>query len=252
MDVLSIIGVIAAFGLILFGMLSGSGENLAQLLNFFDAYSIAIVAGGTFAALMIMFPLKVFAELPKLLAKIFVPQKYNPKNYIEGIVEIAFDARENGILSLEEKIPDYTDGFVRRSIQLAVDATSPADLRDIMESELEFVTKRQKNGVMFFEKGAVLAPGFGMAGTLVGLINMFASHNAPESLMPGMTAALITTLYGIILANVIFLPMGNKLQKRNDEEALCKQIIIEGVVAITNGENPKQIQDKLISYVNQI
>lgn len=247
MDVLSVIGLIGAAGLLVFGMSSGS--NMVQLRNFWDAASIAITVGGTFASLMIMFPLKVFANLPKMLLKIFGPQEYNPQDYIADVVEIAYDARRNGVLFLEEKIPQYRDEFMRKGVQLIVDSAEPEDLRDIMETELGFMIERHKTGVLFFEKGAILAPGFGLLGTLAGLINMLASMENPAAITSCMAVALITTFYGTILANVVFLPMGNKLKKRSDEEVLCKQIIIEGMILIENGENPKQIQEKLLSYI---
>ena len=248
MDMLSIIGVIAAVGLMIFGM-SDSGGNLMQLINFYDVPSIAITVGGTFASLMIMFPLKVFAALPKMLIKIFKPQQFNLRDSVTEIVGIAHDARKNGLLSLEENLSDYKDEFLRKGIQLVIDSTDPESLREIMEAELGFMMERHKAGVSFFEKGATLAPGFGMLGTLVGLINMLATMDDPDNLTRGMSIALVTTFYGSVLANIIFLPMGNKLQKRSDEEVLCRQIAIEGIVAVVNRENPNQIREKLISYI---
>ncbi|MCL2775787.1 MAG: motility protein A [Oscillospiraceae bacterium] len=248
MDILSVMGLIAAAGFIIYGI-TGGGAQLSQITNFFVLSGVAITVGGTFAALMLMFPVKVFASLPKMLAKIFKPQKFNLPDYIAEVVTIAHEARKNGILSLEEKLPAYKDEFMRKGLQLAVDSTDPDTIRDIMETELGFMIERHNLGIQFFEKGAALAPGFGLLGTLVGLINMLATLDNPNNLTKGMAVALVTTFYGSLLSNVVFLPMGNKLQKRSDEEVLCKQIIIEGVVAIANGESPKQIQEKLLSYV---
>jgi chemotaxis protein MotA len=250
MDILSIVGLIAALFLMFFGM-SGDGfyiGDFATVRNFWDVPSIAITVGGTFAALMLMFPLKVFASLPKLLAKVFMPQKFNPQKYIVEIYEIAQDVRKNGLLSLDEKLGNYKDEFLRKGLQLAVDNSDQDIIRDIMETELGFMMDRHKLGTSFFEKGAGLAPGFGMIGTLVGLINMLKNMD-PDTLMNDMGIALITTFYGSILANIVFLPIGNKLQKRSDEEILCKQIVIEGVISIITGEAPNTIREKLVSYI---
>lgn len=254
MDILSIAGLIVGFGLMVFGIVFDMDSltvNMGAMRNFFDVSSIIIVVGGTFAALMLTFPLKVYASLPKLLLKVFVPQKFNPQNYILEITQIAQDVRKNGLLHIDEKISEYKDEFMRKGLQLAVDSTDPEMIRDIMETEVNFMIERHKAGTQFFEKGGALAPGFGMIGTLIGLINMLAAMDGGEAgdLMGNMAVALITTFYGSLLANLFFLPMGNKLQKRSDEEVLCKQIIIEGIISIVNGESPNTIREKLVSYI---
>jgi chemotaxis protein MotA len=246
MDIMSLIGLVAAAGLLLYGVSDGG-----SIENFISPGAAAITAGGTLAALMITFPLKTFAALPRLLARIFLPRAFNfdPRKYIADIEEIAVGAKKHGILYLDEKIPEYKDDFLRKGIQLTVDSGSPENIRDIMETDLGYMIERHKSGVRFFEKGAAYAPGFGMLGTLSGLINMLAQAQNPAGITGNMAAALITTFYGLIIANVIFLPLAGKLQKRSEEEVLCKQLVIEGLVSIANGENPKQIQQKLISYV---
>lgn len=244
MDIMSVIGILGSAALLIYGILDGG-----SIENFINSSSAAITVGGTVAALMITFPMKVFAAMPKLLLKIFLPGEYNPVKYVTDIVEISTDAKKNGMLYVEEKIPHYKDSFLCKALTLAVDSTAPEEIRHTMETELGYMIERHKSGVRFFEKGAVLAPGFGMIGTLTGLINMLMQTEDPTGITHGMASALITTFYGLIMANVIFLPMGNKLRKRSDEEVLCKQIIIEGVVSIANGETPKQIQEKLDSYI---
>jgi len=245
MDIMSITGIFAAAALLIYGMVAGGGE----LNNFFDIKSAAIVLGGTLAALMIIFPLKSFASLPKLIIKIFTPKQFDPRKYISDVVAAAYLVKKDGLLSLEDMIPEYKDVLMRKGIQLAVDSTEPEEIREILETELGYMTDRHKAGVQFFEKGAVLAPGFGMLGTLVGLINILIRADNPEGITVSMAAALITTFYGLILANIIFLPMGNKLQRISEDEVLCKKIIIEGITAIMTGESPKQIYEKLTAYV---
>ena len=246
MDIMSIIGLIGAVAAVVYGILESG-----YLGSFFDIPSISIVIGGTFASLMITFPLKVFVMLPKMLFKVFFPQKFNPQSYIADIVHIATDVRKGGLLAQEDKIDDYTDEFLKKGIQLAVDSTEADILRDIMETELMFMMDRHKQGVSFFEKGGVLAPAFGMIGTLIGLINMLTGMDSGDvtELVSSMGVALITTFYGSMLANVLFVPMANKLSQRSDEEVLCKQITIEGLISIINGENPRQIQEKLLSFI---
>ena len=246
MDIMSLIGLIASVLLICYGMADGG-----NILNFIASGAVAVTVGGAFAALMLTFPLKVFASLPKMLSKIFFSGKYNldPQHYAMVMTEVATEAKKNGVLSLDKKLPGFKNEFLRKSLQLAVDSEDPEDIREIMETELGYMIERHKDGVRFFEKGATYAPGFGMIGTLSGLINMFAQTENPVGFNSVMAAALITAFYGLVLANVIFLPMGNKLRKMSGDEVLCRQLIIEGTVAIANGEPPKQINEKLMSYI---
>ena len=252
MDLFSIIGIVGAFGFIVFGITFVSDTmsfDFGLIWSFLDPTSALLVIGPTFMSLMLMFPGKVFAALPKMLGKVFKPQKFNPQNYISEIVEIAQEVRKQGLLSIDEKIATYNDEFMRKGLQLAVDSIDPETIREIMESELGFMADRHKAGVSFFEKGAALSPAFGMVGTLVGLVNMLGDLDDPSSLTANMGVAMITTVYGCIFANVVFLPFANKLQKRSEEEVLCKQIVIEGVISIVNGDNPNAIREKLVSYI---
>ena len=252
MDLLSIIGIIGAFAFFILGIVLDTdpfGLAFGRVMDFLDGPSAALVIGPTVMCLMLMFPSKVFKALPKMIGKVFKPQKFNPQNYIAEIVEVAQEVRKQGLLSIDEKIPNYKDEFMRKGLQLAVDSIDPETIREIMESELSFMVDRHKMGVQFCERGAALAPAFGMVATLVGLINMLGDMEDPSSLMANMGMAMITTIYGCLLANAVFLPFANKLQKRSDEEVLCKQIVIEGVLSIVNGDNPKSIQEKLISYI---
>ena len=244
MDIMSVIGVIGAAALLIYAMISGG-----ELSHFFNLNSIALTVGGTFAALMVTFPLKVFAALPKLMVKIFAPHEFNPQNNIADIVEAAYIVRKGGISALEDMIPAYKDDLMRKGFALAAESADPETIRGILENEIGAMKERHKTGAQFFEKGAVLASGFGMLGTIVGLISVLSHANNPGNITSEMAAALTAAFYGLILANVIFLPMGNKLRKRSDEEVLCKQIISDGIVAIAAGENPKQIHEKLMAYI---
>lgn len=244
MDISTIFGLVAALGLVVFGIMDGG-----EISNFIDMSSVYITVGGTFATLFITTPMETIVKVPTYFLRALLPKKYDPRPYIKQIVEIAFDARKNGLLSLESKIEEYKDPFLKKGVLLVVDSTDPEMIRDIMETELTFMLERHQKAITFFEKGAAFGPGFGMIGTLVGLINMLTDLSDADNLASGMGTALITTLYGSMLANVFFSPMAGKLKQQSNAERLCRQIIIEGVLAIQGGKNPKQIQEKLVSFL---
>lgn len=221
----------------------------ASLINFWDLPSVFIVLGGTTAALMISFPISQFAKVPKHLGIIFSPRKYNPEFYIEKIVECAKKARINGLLALEEDINQLTDPFLKSSLMMIVDSVDPEKLDQQLEAALENLDERHEQDCSFYERGAALAPAFGMVGTLIGLINMLKDLSDFESVGPNMSVALVTTFYGTLLSNVIFTPLSNKLRMRHEEEYLCMKIVCEGVKAIQAGENPNFIQDRLLKML---
>lgn len=251
MDFLSFLGLIVGFGCIIISILMGETPDgafelvPAQLQGFFDLPSIMIVFGGTIAALMVSFPLKAFAKIPKHLKIIFFPKKYNPQQYIEQIVYLAKEARINGLLALEDKLSETKDKFLKNSILLVVDSIEPEKVRSLLNRELEYLEERHVQDTAFYYKGSEYAPAFGMIGTLIGLINLLANLEDTATLTKNMAVALVTTFYGVILANLIFKPIANKLKARHEEEYLCKMIISEGVQAIQDGDNPNFIQEKL-------
>lgn len=216
-----------------------------KLGNFIDPPSIAITIGGTIAALMVAFPMGAFAKIPKHLKIAIFPNVYNPQVYIEQIVEFAKEARMKGLLSLEDKLSETEDPFLKSSLMLVVDSVEPEKVHSLLEAELDHLDDRHANDRAFYDKGGAFAPGFGMIGTLIGLVNMLGDLSDVSTLGPNMAVALLTTLYGSLLANLFFSPISNKLKTRHDEEYLCKVLICEGVEAIQAGENPKFISEKL-------
>ncbi|MPM83705.1 Chemotaxis protein PomA [bioreactor metagenome] len=174
--------------------------------------------------------------------------------YIEQLQELAVIARKNGLLALEDKANETKDPFFKEGLMLIVDATTPGKVKEILENDLDYIEERHNEMVEFYEKGAGFAPGFGMIGTLIGLVNMLMSmdpNGGSSELSYNMGVALVTTFYGSLLANVIFLPIAKKLQTRSDEELLCKRIIIDGILSIQAGENPAFLKESLISYLPQ-
>lgn len=252
MDIMSLLGWILAIGLMIFGIIFDTDTNqilIANLGNFFNIPSIAITVGGTFAALMVSFPLKTFAQIPKHLKIVLFPKKYDPRKYITELVEFAKEARVNGLLALEDKLNNTKDEFLKNSLMLVVDSVDPEKVKTLLETELDYLDDRHAQAREFYEKGAAFGPAMGMLGTLIGLVNMLQKMSDPDALGPQMAVALITTFYGSLLANVLFTPVANKLKVRHEEEYLCKMIISEGVQAIQAGENPRFIEEKLVQLL---
>lgn len=230
MDVLSILGFILAVGLVMFGM-TFDQESMRivyhNLKAFLDIPSMAITIGGTLGVMMISFPAGAFKKIGSHLKIIVKPYQYSPTDSVDQIVNLATEARMKGLLSLEDKLNEIDEPFLHNSLMLVVDSVDSEKVRKAMETELEQLDERHALDRRFYEKAASFAPAFGMI------------------LAKGMAVALITTLYGSLLANVVCLPMASKLKARHDEEFLCKQLVMEGVLAIQEGENPKFIEEKL-------
>lgn len=219
--------------------------------GFVDPASIAITVGGTFAALMVAFPLTTFTKIPSNLKIALFPTKYDANSYIEQIAGFAKEARMKGLLSLEDKLQGVSDMFLKSSLMLVVDSVEPEKVHNLLQSELEHLDERHSAVCSFYDKGAAFAPGFGMIGTLIGLVNMLADMSDPNAIGPAMATALLTTLYGSMLGNLFFGPISNKLRVRHEEEYLCKVLICEGVESIQAGENPRFIEEKLQMLVIQ-
>ncbi len=219
--------------------------------SFIDIPSIAIVVGGTIGSLLIAYPMSVVATVPKLFKIAFLPNKYDPQDYIEQIVGFAKEARVKGLLSLEDKLSEAQDPFLKSSLMLVVDSVEPEKVHNLLQAELAKLDERHGRGKAFFENGGAYAPGFGMIGTLIGLIIMLGNMADPNSIGPAMAVALLTTMYGSMLANIVFSPIANKLGLRHEEEYLCRELICEGVEAIQAGENPKFIEEKLNLLIQQ-
>lgn len=249
MDITTILGIVLGFGVFVGGCLSSG-----SLGNFWDWPSLLIVIGGTLAAIVACFPLSTLKNIPKHFKLIISGAKHQPGPLIESLVEFAQLARKNGLLALEEKANELQDPFFKRSIMLIVDAVEAEQVKEVLEAEVESMADRHAEEAAIYERGAAFAPAFGMMGTLVGLINMLKSLNladgASDSIGTNMSVALVTTLYGVLLANLIFTPIGKKLDIRNTEEVLYRQIIIDGVLGIQAGDNPKSLKERLVSSLS--
>src|SRR5690554_5227570 len=245
MDLSTIIGMIAGFLLLGIGMASGSTISI-----FWNLPSITITLGGSLAAMMIHFPLRQFVKAWKGVRWAFFDRTYSPQEIINSLVGYAEKARREGLLALEDDVSDE-DEFLKKGIQLVVDGTDPELVKSIMDIEISFLENRHKSNKMFFESWGSLAPAFGMTGTLIGLIQMLRGLGEDiDALGPGMAVALITTLYGVILANLIFIPIAGKLKIRSEEEIIIRRVMVEGILSIQAGENPRIVEEKLKSFLS--
>lgn len=254
MDINTLLGWIVGVGVLLLGIMFDKDKGIIpeNIKNFIDVSSIAVVLGGCVSGLMVAFPLSCFAKIPKHLKIMFMPGKYRPQDYINQIVDLATEARINGLLSLEGKLAETKDEFLKSSMMLVVDAVEPDKVKQLLETELDYLDERHAQDRAFYDKAGSFAPAFGMIGTLMGLVNLLKQLDDPDAIAPAMALALITTFYGSCLANMIFIPISNKLKVRHEEEYLCKMIIAEGVQSIQAGDNPRFIEEKLTNLIPSV
>lgn len=254
-EISTILGYIAVVGAIVFGISFGDGGfDFSLLKNFFDIPSIFITIGGTVFALMASFPSSDFKRIPAHIKMVMNKDKKDPYEYIETITELSKEARKKGLLALEDQAMAFEDEFLKESVLLIVDAIEPDKLKVWFAQKLDFIRQRNDSERNIYERGAAFGPAFGMIGTLIGLVNMLKAMNlddGPEMLGLNMSVALITTFYGTLLANAFFIPMSNKLEIAQEREMLFKEMIVEGVISIKEGENPKYIQEKLLNFLDR-
>ena len=244
MDLATIIGIFSGIGLILTTIyLQGS------LSSFIEVGSIFVVVGGTVAATLINYPFREILSVVEVVKNAFTATDQNPKDAIKTITEFAELARREGILALESKIQDVDEPFLKQALQLAIDGTEPDLMRSILGTELSYLQQRHDLGQGIFKSMGTYAPAFGMIGTLIGLVIMLANMEDPSTIGPAMAIALITTFYGAVLANLIFLPISGKLKERSKQEVLIKELVMEGVFSLQSGENPRIIEKKLVSFI---
>ncbi len=260
-NISGIIGLVAAVVLVVvLGMAYTTVTNddgtesamiqFSQLIRFWDVTSICITVGGTIGALIFGFPWSVLKTVPKMVKIAFMPKQYDPYSVIEEMVDYCKTARMKGILQLEEAANACKDPFTKSALMLIVDANDSDKVRQMLDDAIDFMCERHEANMAFFIRGSAVAPAFGMLGTLVGLINMLATLDPSNSdsasgLGSAMSVALVTTLYGSFLSNVIFTPIGSLCKYNHQQELLCMQIIEEGALAIISGANPRYVQEKL-------
>ncbi len=244
MDIASIIGFVSGISVVAGGILIGS-----SLLLFYNLPSIIIVIGGTVSATFIAYPLSDVLGVFKTAIKVFMFKIEKPNDLIAILVEISNKARKGGLLSIEGDIKNTGDPYLQSALQMTVDGVKTSDIAAIMQKKMDLVSREQKMGYSVFMSMGAYAPAFGMVGTLIGLVQMLAALDDPSTIGPKMAVAMITTFYGAVLANLFFIPMGDKLKLRSEEEILNMTLLYEGVISIREGEHPRLMEDKLSVYL---
>ena len=244
MDIATVIGLVAGAGLLLWAILGKS-----DIGAFIDGGSVAIVVGGAVSAALVSFPLKNLLGVAKVVKNCFFSKSQDPNQLISDLVRYAEIARRDGILSLENVTSEISDPFIVSGIQMAVDGTDPDLIETIMVNDLETIEGRHSDGKALFDNIGKYAPAFGMIGTLIGLVIMLQNMSDPKAIGPAMAVALLTTMYGAVLANLVALPMADKLGLRSREELLMKMIVIKGVMSIQSGDNPRIVEQKLKTFL---
>jgi len=263
MDFGTILGLFSGVGIILLGILRQDGD----VGWFWSINSLIIVLGGTVAAAMVNYPIKNILGLFSVVKNVFSSDENDYQGIIEEIVEKGEKARKNGVLSLEADLSSIESTFLRNGIELAINERDPARLRNYLNLELSNIQKRHKMGQEIFFYLGSYAPAFGMLGTVMGLIVMMNNFSGGAEadvssldfdvaqkfaqLLGGMGLALITTFYGVLLSNLVFLPIGGKLTRKSQEEMMLKSIVVEGIISIHSKEHPILMREKLMTFVPQ-
>ncbi|MEW5724263.1 MAG: MotA/TolQ/ExbB proton channel family protein [Thermodesulfobacteriota bacterium] len=244
MDIATFIGIIASGMLLIISIMMGVG-----LMAFVDIPSVFIVVGGTVCATMINYPLKDVINSFKVMRNAFFARTLTYGEIITNFVNYANKARKEGILALEASLPEIEDDFLKKGLQLTIDGLEPQAITDILETEIAWLEDRHRLGADMFQAMGMFSPAFGMIGTLIGLVGMLQSMEDPSTIGSSMAVALITTFYGAVLANVVFIPISGKLRARSKEESLVKEMILQGIISLSRGDNPRILEQKLHSFL---
>jgi chemotaxis protein MotA len=244
MDIATLLGTLAAFGLVAVAMVRGVGFSA-----FLDLPSLLIVVGGTVGVVLMNYPMGSLLGTAKASVKTLL---YRPSSIMlmkKRLVELAQHARRDGLLSVQDEIESVRDPYLRKALEMVVDGLDLQAIDGILRQELDNTDERHQRGIEIFSSMAAYAPAMGLIGTLIGLVAMLQNMSDPSSIGPAMAVALLTTFYGAILANMVFNPVAGKLRTRSREELLYKEFILIGVVSIASGENPRILEQRLHSMM---
>ncbi len=248
MDLATIVGLLVGFTALVIGIFWTGGSAL----GFISISSIFITIVGSFCALMVANPLSRVLGIMRYFRLTLRIPNYEEERIISQLVTFSEKARREGLLALEDDLEEVEDEFLRKGIQLVVDGTDPDIIKNILYNELNQVQTRHAIGINLFDDWSKLAPAFGMIGTLIGLITMLAQIEDKSAIGIGMSTALITTLYGAVLGYLVFLPVKRKLEDRDEGESLVKEIMIEGILSIQSGDNPRILEEKLLAFLSPL
>ena len=245
MDIATLMGIIVAFGLVISSILMGGPG--AWFINY---PSIMIVLGGTMGATLVAYPLSEVLSVFGVVKNVFLYSGQSAGKLVPVIVDFAKKARQEGILSFESQLKDMEDPFLAKGMQLAIDGMESSSIEDVLTTEIAYVEERHRLGAEIFSTMGAFAPAVGMLGTIIGLVQMLMQMSDPSSIGAPMAVALLTTFYGTLLANLLFLPIAGKLKTRSKQEILVKTMVIEGIISIQSGDNHRIVEQKLKAFLS--
>lgn len=248
-DYLTMIGLSGGLVLTAVGIIIAGG--LAGAKTFISVSSFITVVGGLIASLMVNFSVKELKETIKSVKRAFFEDEQDVGVIVDQFIELSTTARREGLLALDNKIDQIDDPFIKKGILLTIDGLEADVIKEILNAEIVALEEKQNIGKNVFEKAGELAPAWGMIGTLMGLVLMLRNLSDADAIGPAMALALITTFYGAVLANLFFIPLSGKLGNRTENEVYIKQIMIEGVLGVQSGQNPKLLREKLDVFVTK-
>jgi len=244
LDIATLVGILVSFGLVIVSILMG-GEGTW----FVSAPSLMIVGGGTMGATLLAYPLVDVLGVFKVAKNVFMHKSQVVSELIPLISEFAKKARQEGILSFESQLADIEDPFLVQGIQMAIDGMESSAIEDVMTTEIIYLEERHRLGSEIFSTMGTFAPAVGMLGTIIGLVQMLMQMEDPSQIGAPMALALLTTFYGTLVANLVFLPIAGKLKTRSKQELLIKQMVLEGVISIQSGDNHRIVEQKLKAFI---
>ena len=245
MDFATLIGILVAFGLVIISIMMGGDATW-----FINYPSIMIVLGGTMGATLLAYPLSEVLSVFGVARNVVLYQSQPPRKLISLLVDFAKKARSEGILSFESQLNDIDDPFLAKGLQLAIDGMESSAIEDVLSTEIQFIEERHSLGSEIFTTMGTFAPAVGMLGTIIGLVQMLMQMSDPSQIGAPMAVALLTTFYGTLLANLLFLPIAGKLKTRSKQEILIKQLAMEGVKSIQAGDNHRIVEQKLKAFIS--
>jgi len=243
-DIATLIGILISFSLVIVSILMGGDGSW-----FVNAPSLMIVGGGTMGATLLAYPLGDVLSVFKVVKNVFMHKSQVVSDLIPLISDFAKKARQEGILSFESQLDQIEDPFLVQGIQMAIDGMESSAIEDVMTTEIIYLEERHRLGSEIFSTMGTFAPAVGMLGTIIGLVQMLMQMEDPSQIGAPMAVALLTTFYGTLLANLVFLPIAGKLKTRSKQEVLVKQLVLEGVIAIQSGDNYRVVEQKLKAFI---
>jgi chemotaxis protein MotA len=246
MDLTTILGLVMGFAIVTVVMILDGGSP-AEL--FAHPQAILLTVGGAFIATLISYPLKAVMLIPRWLMIAVLGNKVNPEGVIDTLVKMADKARRDGLLALEEESKKLADPFLKKGVMLVVDGVDPAQVRAILEIEIHNMQERHEQGINFFTAAGGYGPTMGIIGTVMGLISVLQELDNPGTLGKSIAAAFLATLWGILSANLFWLPIAGKLKANSGEEVLYRRMILEGILSLQAGENPRIVKEKLSAFL---